>query len=272
MFTCATKIQPISSHIDSEYISAFTVGTSRCLADIWRGMLALSLALQMWEHQPAAVSAWVTLCIVGSSWLTRWSRWQWNLGDWMEYFAGTLHTTFYTFKITYENGSGPVSLIIKGKHTSFPWEILRLGCNSAPTMDNGRSSKDVGPSNISISKKHLKFKKTNNSLYKRSWGDSSLWERNRSREVNPHTYQHMLPLLKKGHRMVDLAVAPGSFAASSGDCSFFCALYRWPAARVPSYAAVKPSVYLKNTQWPSATWLTHMCSNLPPVSITATEK
>lgn len=160
MFTCATKIQPISSHIDSEYISAFTVGTSRCLADIWRGMLALSLALQMWEHQPAAVSAWVTLCIVGSSWLTRWSRWQWNLGDWMDHFAGTLHTTFYIFKITYENGSGPVSLIIKGKHTSFPWEILRLGCNSAPTMDNGRSSKDVGPSNISISKKHLKFKKT----------------------------------------------------------------------------------------------------------------
>lgn len=119
----------------------------------------LALSVQMWEHPPAAVSACVTPCIVGSSWLTRWSRWQWNPGDWMGHFAGTLHATFCSFKITYENGSGPVSLIVKGKHTSFPWEILRLGCNSPPTMDNRRSSKDVGLSDISISKKHLKLKK-----------------------------------------------------------------------------------------------------------------
>lgn len=119
----------------------------------------LALSVQMWEHPPAAVSACVTPCIMGSSWLTRWSRWQWNPGDWMGHFAGTLHATFCSFKITYENGSGPVSLIIKGKHTSFPWEILRLGCNSPPTMDNRRSSKDVGLSDISISKKHLKLKK-----------------------------------------------------------------------------------------------------------------
>lgn len=262
------------SHIDSTSIRTFTAGTSRCVADLWTGMLPLSV--QMWERPPAAVSACVTLCIVGSSWLTRWSRWQWNPGDWMGHFAGTLHTTFCSFKITYENGSGPVSLIIKEKHTSFPWQILRLGCNSPPTMDNRRSSKDVGPSVISISKKHLKLKKKTNSLYKMSWGGGSLWERTRSRGVNPHTYQQRrsahVALIRKGHRRVDLALAPGSFAAESGNCSFFCACYRWSAARVLSYATVKPSIYLKNTQRPSATQLTHMCSNFSPVSITATEK
>lgn len=109
-----------------------------------------------------------------------------------------------------------------------------------------------------------------------SWGGGSLWERTRSRGVNPHTYQQRrsahVALIRKGHRRVDLALAPGSFAAESGNCSFFCACYRWSAARVLSYATVKPSIYLKNTQRPSATQLTHMCSNFSPVSITATEK
>lgn len=73
-----------------------------------------------------------------------------------------------------------------------------------------------------------------------SWGGGSLWERTRSRGVNPHTYQQRrsahVALIRKGHRRVDLALAPGSFAAESGDCSFFCACYRWSAARVLSYA------------------------------------
>jgi len=134
MFTCATKVQPVSPTLTQSASGHLHLALLRYVADLWRGMPALSLPVQMSEHQTVAVSFWVALCIMGSNRLTRWSSWQWNLGDWMEQFAGTLHTTFCIFTITYENGSGSILLIIKGKHTSFPWEILRLGYNSPPTM------------------------------------------------------------------------------------------------------------------------------------------
>lgn len=91
------------------------------------------------------------------------------------------------FKITCENGSGPISLMIKEKHTSFPWKILRLGYKSPPAMDNGRHRKDVGSSNISISKKHLKFIKTTTASTKGSEEAAACGRRMIQRHNPPHT-------------------------------------------------------------------------------------
>lgn len=79
----------------------------------------------------------------------------------MEHFAGTLYAT----PLTYKNGSGPISLIIKGKHTRFPLEILRLGNNSPPSMDKGEEAKMWDPAtflsarNTQNSEKHQPLQK-----------------------------------------------------------------------------------------------------------------
>lgn len=129
----------------------------------------------------------------------------------------------------------------------------------------------MGSSNISISKKHLKliekpksFAKNPDPLQK-GMGKQQLVGEEWSRGTILHTYQQRTSthaaLTGKGHRRGDLALAPGSFAAESGNCSFLCALYR-------CHPMPLPSVYPKTTQQPSATCLTPVCSNLPPVSTT----
>lgn len=122
------------SYIDSKYIRPFTAAAFRCIADLWRWHAGSFTS----RPDVAASSSSLGHSVYwGSSWQTRWCRWQWNLCDWMEHFAETQHTTFDMFKITCEKGSGPVSLMIKIKHTSFPWKVVRLGCKSKPTTDTG---------------------------------------------------------------------------------------------------------------------------------------